>query len=352
MKNKQISIVVLMFLVSVTMSYATSFYLTDNWFYHDSTPTDDIIFVTRTILPQIIDLTKDSSADMICYDWDNNNQYDNCYWDTDDGCGGSGCNANSCDFDDIPGLMPDSWKTGCDIDGGFNSCVIGSGGTPERICSGCDGVDSDNPISGFMDAKIFHDCDGLQTVEDLSPYDYKIVSSKKFDCNTGNSYDLEGRIGYNNWQIVADLTCEIPGTICSDDLDDQYAYKYADPIPDPCGRGAWAACNDTSECAIGKCIDNECSPCKSYECTEVNNNECVYEGEASSNLVYYCDYNHDLKECSSATHEPCEGYGGYYCTYKNSQWGWRFCTYGCNVNACITDVPGIAVSPWNLTYRI
>src|SRR3989338_6352730 len=105
---RRISVILSIFFITVNIAYAAPYiYITDNWPAHGTSFTDEAIFTGYSIFPETLGIT-DLDADMICYDWDNNGNYDNCYWDSD-GCGGS-CNANSCDYYSTPLNMPDSWK--------------------------------------------------------------------------------------------------------------------------------------------------------------------------------------------------------------------------------------------------
>ena len=44
--------------------------------------------------------------------------------------------------------------------------------------------------------------------------------------------------------------------------------------------------------------------------------------------------------------------GSAHCTNVAGQWAWRVCDQGCSGDACVTDVPGINVTPPALEYEI
>src|SRR3989344_5310281 len=116
MYKKRMLLILILVVFHVLAVNALSISMIDEWGSDSSvgsSTSDSIAFVDDEVLPKLIDITN-TEADMVCYDWDSNGRWDNCYWDnsTGGGCGGGGCNANSCNSSfSIPGVMSSTWKT-------------------------------------------------------------------------------------------------------------------------------------------------------------------------------------------------------------------------------------------------
>lgn len=359
MKDKQISIVILMFLISITISYAApKVFFIDNWRSLGSTDIDEAVFADGFVYPSIIDAADDSKVDMICYDWNDDGSWNNCYWDKY-GCGGS-CNANSCNSFDVPNDMNDNLKEGCDI-AGDRTCVVGVDTFTKKICPGCS-ISTSSTKFGFVDARVYYDCGNpgeyYENVTGIN--DFKVVKPARYDCNVAcdncalyNHYDLEGQIGFNYW-IVATLTCNPSTLLCSESLDDYPSTPYPNgSLNNPCGGADWGICTQNSDCVSNKCVNGVCIPCNSKQCAKVDAKVCIDHDDIYANQ-YYCDYDSKLYNCTSSYHNTCEEHNsnGYYCTNEGS-WQWRFCNYGCDdtEESCIYDVPGISVNPTELWYE-
>lgn len=352
--NKTFGLAVLVFLLSIiTANAAPYIFMEDNWAMHTTTNTDNVIFVHRSFFPEVRGVS-DDKADMICYDWNDDGNYDNCYWDNNDGCGSSGCSASSCDNFPEPSSVSASKKRGCEIDKN-GGCVIGSTVSPGTMCDGCSGVNTINSASGKVAAKVYYECDtGGEHDETLSKLSYKIIFAARYRCVI-SQYSLQGGIyWFGNWlDIKTGLTCT-SGSYCSNTLFDEIVYKPDDNLNPPCGVANWGNCSATKPCAFAECINGICIPCNKYQCAHVPDKECVYENDIYANQ-FYCGYDHVFDVCNATINEPCKEHNGFYCTKNQSNdWQYRFCNYGCkeDTEACITNVPLIGISPANFTYKV
>jgi hypothetical protein len=351
---RRISLLLVVLLFVVPLAYAApSISMTDNWAANGGTTADEILFVGYKLYPQVTGIT-DFDADMLCYDWDDDGNYDNCYWD-DNGCGGGGCNADSCNYFSEPAGMPSSWKTGCNIDGGPGRCVVGAH-VPERICNTCDGVSTGKEQRTFIDAKLFYDCDDSNSnrhVTEVNPSnDFYVVRPQKYDCNNCigcSTYDLEGdyqRGSGNQWIGITTRVCS--SGVCSESADDINRLFGWDVLPNPCGTNDGASCSEPSDCSSNRCDGDVCSTCNSYECTDPVDQECIRNNRLDDTRQLFCQPGpgfDEFVECSAAIHESCEQRDIYSCTNQDGLgWKWRVCdVQGCANDECIVEVPQICL---------
>lgn len=306
-------------ILTLDIALATPYiYMTDDWNADEGTTTDEAIFVDYEILPETLGIT-DMDADFICYDWNDDGTYDNCYYDSD-GCGSS-CNTESCNYYSVPNNMNDNWKASCNIDYGSGGCRIGEDVT-SRICGTCDGVDTSTEQQTYIDTIVYYDCDNSNSnrhYEDLSNDDFFVVKPKKYDCDdcsgcyNYNTYDYEGDYASSgeSWaDIKQDISCPT-NKKCSEYFDDNLVYTATGSINNPCKWNDGQSCSTDSDCASNECVHNICRPTDPY-CAD---GYCD-AGETYSNCEEdCCDF--DCTGYSDITcHSACDGYNG--CSFYNS----------------------------------
>lgn len=326
------------FLIVLNISYALPYiYMRDDWFADYGTDTDEAIFVDYEIFPETLGII-DMDADMVCYDWTDDETYDNCYWDSN-GCGGS-CNANSCDYYAIPYNMPDGQKAGCDIDYGLNGCTIGSD-VPSRICGTCNGVDTSTEQRTYIDTVVYYDCDNSNNnrhVDSLDNDDFFVVKPKKYDCDDGASsdFDYEGDFSPSgaSWaDIKLNIGCGDSSLDCDENHDDGLVYTAYGYIDDPCRTKNGYACGVNGDCISDYCAGNyqdryrsHCMASNYYQKQYEDHYKCCttgceepwanYWGEAYCSSGYECDYAGDDEEFTDPMDMPalCKRSDGGYCS--------------------------------------
>ena len=292
-------------------------YMTDDWDADEGTNTDEAIFVHYEILPETLGIT-DMDADFICYDWNDDGTYDNCYYDSD-GCGSS-CNTESCNYYSIPNNMNDDWKASCNIDYGSGGCRIGED-VSSRICGTCDGVDTSTEQQTYIDAIVYYDCDNSNSnrhYEDLSNDDFFVVKPKKYDCDdcsgcySYSTYDYEGDFASSGetWaDIKQDISCST-NKKCSEYFDDDLVYTATGSINNPCKWDDGQSCSIDSDCASNECVHSVCRPTDPY-CTD---GYCDAGETYSSCEEDCCDA--DCTDSGVICRSVCDGYNG--CSFYNS----------------------------------
>lgn len=250
---------VILFLVFASnFVYATStIRANDEWSANEGTSTDGWLWINDNINVYTDGMA--STADMICYDWDNNGQFDNCYWDNN-GCGGS-CNADSCNYFSIPGNMNDGWKIDCSLE---ENCQEGVD-VPERICDGCT-WDTSTRKQKTIAARIYHDCDnsqGARNEEVVGTFIWSVADSHKYDCDDYegsynlNVKDYEGYASIIDTDISSNIPC--PANYkCSEYFDDEVSsVKTYTGFTNPCklgdGSTSTFACTQNNDCASNNC---------------------------------------------------------------------------------------------------
>lgn len=230
--------------------------LTDDWTYSGSSSTDDVIFTEYEIFAEVPYMRL--SADFVCYDWNEDGTYDNCYYDSD-GCGGS-CGTESCNSYSIPNNMDDGWKVSCNIDGGPSSCVIGED-VASRICGTCDGVNTSTIMKDWVEAIVYYDCDnstGRQGYEFLTHDEYYVVKPKQYKCD-GVNYKTRGKFNSTHWVIwKQDQSCGATKE-CDPNHDEQSVDNPTDPIPDPCRTTNGNSCTVDDDCISDNCDGGTCA---------------------------------------------------------------------------------------------
>lgn len=304
-------------------------YLNDNWYFDGSSTTDGKIFTDYEVLPETLGIT-DADADMTCYDWNNDGRFDNCYWDSN-GCGGGGCNANSCDWFKVALDMPDGWKAGCDVDGGPGACKIGED-VPSRICGTCDGVDTSTIAKEYINAEVYYDCDNSASNRhadsDLNTKQFYVMKPKFYDCDNTPYYDLEGQYSSSySWDIVSDIQCSPSTKACDENHDDDSVYTANVSINDPCRTKDWNSCSSNSQCISDFCYGNECSPCGGNQCTSTYWNQCYNNGQRCCsgdpvNNQYFCDYDESWVDCTTSNHVDGQQKDSYTCSNAGGAWHW------------------------------
>src|SRR3989344_5029046 len=270
MYKKRMLLILILVVFHVLAVNALSISMIDEWGSDSSvgsSTSDSIAFVDDEVLPKLIDITN-KEADMVCYDWDSNGRWDNCYWDnsTGGGCGGGGCNANSCNSSfSIPGGMSSTWKAGCKLE---SDCRIGIDGLPSRICATCDGVDTSTKKRYDARAEVYYDCDNSAGKRGRSGYIYQtfyIVDRKKLDCS-GLTYHYYSQGRYSSslpWKDIKFNQCPNPYyTVCDendnhDNHDDVESSSRTASLLNPCsiadGTEDYNACTADKQCFSGKC---------------------------------------------------------------------------------------------------
>ncbi|MFH1328933.1 MAG: hypothetical protein ABIH76_08880 [Candidatus Bathyarchaeota archaeon] len=294
----------------------------DDWETDEGSDSDEVIFVDYEILPDVVGIT-DPDADFICYDWDDDSNYDNCYYDSN-GCGGGGCDEDSCDYYSIPSNMNDSWKAGCNIDGGSGACRIGED-VPSRICSSCDGIDTSTEQRTYIDAAIYYDCDNSETnrhVDSLANDDFFAVYPKKYDCDSDageNSDDKSGTAFYDfegdyspsgaSWvNIKSDASCPF-NRLCDPDYSHTYhddtEYTSATASMDhPCtlddGTSSSFSCDSDDDCYSDNCgqVDEWLISCF-YDRSDDWNRTLFNKADSCGGQGYLIDTSSEIKYCST-----------------------------------------------------
>src|SRR3989338_2784711 len=106
MNNYFFLLLFFLFFLFIPIAYADTVRFVDTWDADQGSTNDGVIFTDYDLYVKTTGIS--SGADMLCYDWDNNGTFDNCYYDSN-GCGGS-CNNNTCDgVWDVPENMNDNW---------------------------------------------------------------------------------------------------------------------------------------------------------------------------------------------------------------------------------------------------
>ena len=279
----------------------------DQWDTNEGTFTDGKLWVNDDI--DVYTDGMSSTADMICYNWDDDSQWDNCYWDNN-GCTGS-CNADSCDFFSIPSNMNDNWKTSCDVE---LDCQEGVDLT-ERICNGCD-YSTSTKKEKTIAVRIYHDCDnsqGLRSEETVSPkFTWTVVDKHKYDCDdcagcyNYNTKDYEGEYSTGSWRDISfDISC--PANYkCSEYFSDvESTTKAYTGFPDPCRKNDGQVCSINSDCASNHCVHGICRSADPY-CSD---GYCD-SGETYSNCPNDCCDNDCTGYSDSTCRQSCNGYNG------------------------------------------
>lgn len=240
-----------------------SYTLQDTWAYDGSTNNDGIAFTNYEIRPSTFGHT--GSADMLCYDFNQDNSLDSCYYDN---AGCSGCSATSCNLWSgvISGAgfsnFVNAPKYGCDIDDG-DGCIIGVD-TPSMICPTCT-ISTTNPSHKSITGIVMYDCDDssyLSNIEMLpSSAEYSLISPKFAYCQTNTTFihgGNEGELFTGGYYIPfgTSQTCGSTQT-CSHDLD--YIYGATQPIPNPCRTLNGYSCNLNQTCSSGLCAQTLCN---------------------------------------------------------------------------------------------
>lgn len=291
----------------------------DQWEANEGTLTDGKLWINDNI-----DVYTDSisaQGDMVCYDWDNNGQYDNCYWDNV-GCGGGGCNANSCDSFSIPLNMNDAWKTNCNLE---TACQEGVD-VPERICDAdvdpnC-AWDTSTKQEKIIAAKVYYDCDnslGQMAEVTVSPtFTWTVVDTHKYDCNdcsgcyNYNNKDYMGKYGTTSWRAVSsDISCST-NKKCSEYFDDQESTtKTYTGFANPCKWDNGQSCSLDSDCASNECVHGTCRATDPY-CSD---NYCD-AGETYSSCPQDCCDNDCTGYTDTICRSVCDGYNT--CSFYSS----------------------------------
>lgn len=257
-------------------SYSPFVAVSDTWdaaaSNNHSTNLDQVAFTSTSVRPVTYDLRE--STDALCYDFDGDNVYDACYYDSN-GCNGGPCLFDSCNFS-IPNSVPSNKKFSCDVDSYFG-CQIGID-TADQICSGGTCSVSTNSIK-TKDPKVtaFYDCDnsaGLQNQHTLdnTPLDnYWVVNPKYYYCNSqtspGSQYTILGDYGpayYDSISIKGPLSCG-SGTSCSIFADEQYVASANGAIPSACKTNYGGNCSQNSDCLYNNCQGTTCTNGFIYE---------------------------------------------------------------------------------------
>jgi hypothetical protein len=273
----------------------------DQWDTNEGTFTDGKLWVNDDI--DVYTDGMSSSADMICYNWDADSQWDNCYWDSN-GCGSS-CNANSCDYFSIPGNMNDNWKTSCDVE---VNCQEGND-VPERICSTCD-YSTSSTKQKTIQVRVYHDCDnsdGLRSEETVSPnFVWTVANKHKYDCDDSTAKDYEGEYSTNTWvDISSDISCAA-NYRCSEIFDDsESTTKTYTSFPDPCRKNDGQVCSANSDCASNHCVHGVCRATDPY-CSD----SYCDSGETYSSCPNDCCDNDCTGYSDSTCRQSCNGYNG------------------------------------------
>lgn len=300
-------VIFILFLIPTFVYSASVIRADDQWETNEGTFTDGKLWVTDDI--DVYTDGMSSTADMICYNWDDDSQWDNCYWDIS-GCTG-GCNTDSCDFFSIPANMNDNWKAACYIE---SDCQEGVDLT-ERICNGCD-YSTSTKKEKTISVRIYHDCDnsqGLRSEEIVSPkFTWTVVDKHKYDCDdcdgcyNYNTKDYEGEYGTSLWRDISfDIAC-ISTYKCSEFFDDvESTTKTYPSFPNPCRADDGQGCIVDSDCASNQCVHNVCRATDPY-CSD---GYCD-SGETYSNCPNDCCDNDCTGYSDSTCRSTCNGYNG------------------------------------------
>lgn len=357
----------------------------ETWDSNEGTSTDNVIWMNDDIDFEVNDIT-DYDADFVCFDWDDDETYDNCYYDSN-GCGGS-CTTESCNYYAIPNSMNDNNKESCDVEG---NCREGTN-VDEQVCDGCD-FDTSDIQSTYVDAVVYYDCDDSQSnrhVDSLDEVHFWVVYPKKYDCDSdaGESgddksgtgyYDFEGDFGTSWVNIKSDVTCP-SYRVCDPDSshtyhDDQEVTSRTGSITHPCtledGSTSNHECSSDDDCYSDDCDGSQTvyEPTCEGSCSDGYNlnvdqysDTCGGSGYKYSSAdddftcsqylgsAYVCDADLDGgntndpadfcrkyqdESCSQST-ECCGYYNGYAC---NDGYCSKCGNYYCNINEEASDCP-------------
>lgn len=263
-----------------------------------SSATDQVAFTGTTVRPVTFDLRE--STDALCYDFDGDNVYDACYYDSN-GCNNGQCGFNSCNYS-IPNSVAANKKFSCDIDS-FLGCQIGVD-TSDQICSsGTCSVSTSSIKTKDPKVTAFYDCDNSDSLQsehllqDGPSDNYWVVNPKYYYCSSqtspGSQYYTLGDYGptFSDAKIIqGSLSCG-SGTSCSIFADEQYVSAAAGTIPSACKTNAGGNCSQNSDCLYNKCQNSTCSNGFIYESfilDELGNplsNQTVKQYTCSNSLV-------------------------------------------------------------------
>jgi hypothetical protein len=323
MKTNYLKLCNFLFIFVVISSLALSLPVTDTyetWHANQGTDDDNIIWRYDDIDFEVNGIT-DSAADFVCYDWDDDGTYDNCNYDSD-GCGGGGCDTESCNYYAIPNSMSDSWKESCNVEG---ACREGTDFN-HRVCDGCD-WDTSNTQSTYVDAVVYYDCDnstGKRGVDSLDPVHFWVVYGHQYDCDGGTPTDPDYEGSYEGtWKNIDSNTGICASSEeCDENHDQGVSYSRLATPSDPCRTKNGYSCSADSDCLTDHCVSNVCRPdpycgdmdcdggetysscpqdCCGSDCTEV-----IYE-VGSGYCRSACDTYNDCSYYSSSTKTACNG---------------------------------------------
>lgn len=254
-----------------TVNYNPSISRTDSWAdansAGNSTTDDGAVFVNGAVYPKTAGLRE--QTDMLCYDLDGNGTYDACYYDTN-GCGGSGCSANSCNYFSIPNGI--SNKYSCDIDSP-NGCRVGlDGGTAPKICTGSGCLVSTAQGADFrqIQAKAYTDCDDSSSLRaetsvtsDSSNASYFVAHAKYYEAvsNIPNEWEyyITGQFGSSDLNSYEINSISCPANYAVDRVAEELrVYTPNGTIPSVCKKIPEQSCTSNSQCLYNVCSGNVC----------------------------------------------------------------------------------------------
>lgn len=358
-KISQIPIFLIALLLVLPLVSASIINIEDPWYVNDGSNSDAVLWVGDDPVIWVNGIA--STGDMVCFDWDGDNDWNNCYW-KNRGCGGS-CNSSSCSQFPIPGGMGSVHKLGCED---LNSCKEGVYPVFNRVCGYCSEFPTTTPKKWTVQARVYHKCGqpGSSSEEVVASKSFYVVNAHWYNCNdapgayTKNTKAYEGDFWNGVASIKPNILCP-SGYKCSEFFDDQVSYSRSfQAFEDPCRKDDWQSCTNSPQCASNYC-DVECSPCGVYQCTQTTYNKCTKPGErccANTAQVdqFYCRKSSiSFSECSTSIHTACQAVEGYTCTNASNTWAWRTCDV-CNTpdGSCGAKVPDITVSPTSLVFDI
>lgn len=272
-------------------------------------------------------LEPDYSPMVTCYDWQDNNQFDQCYGSSPTSL--ATCRAVSTSLDTLCNNIP-CYNTGAgderQIGTGSNGDNWGPQPTVIQYYHGCNS--QGNPTYYWYRTRSYHN----------------IVDRHQYNCdnNPGQSTSPDYEAYANSWLNVIPNTGCPQNEQCDENHDEIISYNSQEVLPDACRTINWATCSGNSQCISDWCYQNECASCSSSQCPEINTNQCFNVGQVY-NTNQLCESGNIWNMCTNQNHDSCEYSNELYCAQQSGTWGWRTCSNGCSNGQCNQIVCGDGV---------